>query len=52
MCHTNKDESADNDVEHRVSGYEYQDSPCICCQPYVILANEQLGEKKKLKLDT
>ena len=45
MCHTNKYESADNNVEHRVSRYEDQDTPCVCCQPYVILANKQLQGK-------
>lgn len=45
MCHTHKYESADNDVEHRVSRYEYQDSPCVRCQPDVVLADKELGGK-------
>lgn len=44
MCHANEDESADDDVECRVPRDEYQDAPCVCCQPYVVLTNEQLGQ--------
>lgn len=42
MGHTNKDESADNDVESRVSRDEYQNAPRVCGQPDVILTDEQL----------
>lgn len=50
MCHTNEYESADNDVEHRISRYENQDASRVRCQPYVILANKEL-EGKYLKLE-
>lgn len=45
MCHTDKYKSADNDVEHRVPRYEHQDTLGVRSQPYVILADKQLGEK-------
>ena len=45
MCHTNEDERADDDVECRVSRDEDQDAPCVCCQPDLVLADEQLGQK-------
>lgn len=51
MRHANKYESADDDVEHRVSRNEYQDASCVGGQPYVVLANEEL-EGERLKLDT
>lgn len=42
VSHADKDERADDDVEHRVSGDEDQDAPCVRCQPDVVLADEQL----------
>lgn len=50
MRHANKYESADNDVEHRVSRYEYQDASGVGGQPNVVLANKKL-EGEYLKLD-
>lgn len=45
MRHAHEDESADGDVERRVPGDEYQDAPCVRRQPYVVLTDEQLGQK-------
>lgn len=42
MRHTNEDERADDDVECRVPGDKDQDAPGVCCQPDVVLTNEQL----------
>lgn len=49
MGHTNEDKSADDDVEGRVSRNEDQNTPRVCCQPDVVLTDEQLGKNKQTK---
>ena len=37
-----EDEDRDEDIEDGIGGHEDEDSVCVCCQPNVVLQDEQL----------